>query len=118
AQGVQFARQEIASRRVHDPTWVGTATLSSDPINGSRWEIKAGENLWVKHMYEPKRFDGQGGLLLHISQANVKQGGDVGLSLSYLADDMTTLASIMRNNKDNMDPARRRSDSRSSRSVF
>jgi hypothetical protein len=108
AEGLVFARGEIQAALRHDPMWVGSATLSMDPENGSRWEMRAGQNLFVKFAYPaPVRRGVDDGLLLHISQATVTLGGDVALELSYLGHDMTTLAAIVKRNKDNLDPARR-----------
>ncbi|MGV8972723.1 MAG: discoidin domain-containing protein [Rhodoglobus sp.] len=116
AEGAAFARGEIRARIVNDPLWVGSATLTMDPENGSRWEIKAGQNLFVKFMYPPlSRIKVDDGLLLHISQASVTPGGEVTVQLSYLGHDMTTLAAIMRRNKDTLDPARRGANNRGSR---
>lgn len=107
-QGKAFARGEIQPRLDKDPMWVGSATLTMDPEEGSRWEMRAGENLYVRFMYPPPKRRGlDDGLLLHISQASVTPGGEVSLELSYLGHDMTTLAAIKRRNKENKDPARR-----------
>ena len=114
-EGVKFARQEIKPRYSDDPMWVGSATLSDDPENGSRWDIEAGQNIFLRHMIPPPQAADQTGLLLHISQASVTPGGDVSLQLSYLAHDMTTLAAIKRRNKDVMDPARRSPQQRTAR---
>ena len=116
-EGTKFARGEIQARLNNDPQWVGSATLSMDPEEGSRWEIKAGQNLFIKFMQPaPSRKGIDDGLLLHISQTTVAPGGDVTVQLSYLGYDMTTLAAIKRRNKDTFDPARRRGmQSRSSR---
>lgn len=126
AEGTAFALGEIQARINYDPMWVGSATLKMDPEEGSRWEIKAGENLFAKFMYPPLRstntqngiieiLPSEDGLLLHISQSSVTPGGDVSLQLSYLAHDMTTLAAIQKRNKDTLDPARRGVQPRSSR---
>lgn len=115
-QGSKFAQGEIYARRLMDPQWVGSATFKMDPENGSRWEMKAGENLFVKFMYPPnKRVGLDDGLLLHYSQITVTPGGDVTAQLSYLGHDMTTLSAIQKRNKDTLDPARRAITNRSSK---
>jgi len=116
ADGVKFARGEIQARINFDPQWVGSATLTMDPENGSRWEMRAGENIFFKFMYAPlRRFGIDDGLLLHISQVTVTPGADVTLQLSLLAHDMTTLAAIKNRNKDTLDPARRGAQGRISK---
>lgn len=114
-QGAKFAIGEVGPRSKFDPMWVGSATLDMDPENGSRWEMRAGENLFVKYMYPPlSRFGIDDGLLLHMSQVTVTPGGSVTAQLSYLGHDMTTLASIQKHNKDTLDPARRKLSARAS----
>jgi len=112
AEGIGYARREIKPRQNNDPLWVGSATVTMDPENGSRWEMRAGQNIFVKFFYRPGTQPGGGdGLLLHISQASVNPGGSVSLQLSYLAHDMTTLAAIRDRNKNTLDPARRKTQS-------
>lgn len=115
AQGVKFAQGEINPRRIYDPLWVGSVTFEMDPENGSRWEMRAGENLFVKFMYPPLSRFSEDGLLLHMSQVSVTPGGSVTAQLSFLGHDMTTLAAIKKNKKDTLDPARRGSTNRSSK---
>lgn len=109
AQASEFARREIRPRQVHDPQWIGSATISMDPENGSRWEMKAGQNLFVKYLIPPLTQIAKGvdGLLLHMSQVSVTPGGSVTAQLSYLAHDMTTLSALQKRNKNSIDPARR-----------
>lgn len=109
AQAAAFARREIQPKSDHDPQWVGSATFNMDPENGSRWEMKAGQNLFVKYMLPPLTQIAKGidGLQLHMSQVSVTPGGSVTAQLSYLAHDMTTLASLIQRNKNTVDPARR-----------
>jgi peptidoglycan hydrolase-like protein with peptidoglycan-binding domain len=114
--GSKFARGEIQARIDNDPLWVGSATLTMDPENDSRWEMRAGENLFVKYIVPaPKRKGKDDGLLLHMSQAAITPGGSVTVQLSYLGHDMTTLAAIMKRNKDTLDPARRGANNRTSK---
>lgn len=115
AQGAKFARGEIQPRIIYDPLWVGSATFTMDPEHGSRWEMKAGENLFVKYMYPPNSKLGEDGLLLHMSQVSVTPGGSVSAQLSYLGHDMTTLAAIRDRNKNTLDPARRGTTDRASK---
>lgn len=115
-QGVKSARDEAQVGEKHEPHWVGSATFEMDPEEGSRWEMKAGENLYVKFMFPPpKRIGLDDGLLLHMSQVSVTPGGSVTAQLSFLGHDMTTLASIRSRNKDTRDPARRQISGRRSR---
>ena len=116
AEASRFARQEIAPMYIFDPMWVGSVTFAMDPENGSRWEMRAGENLFVKFMFPPFiKFGIEDGLLLHMSQVTVTPGGSVTAQLSYLSHDMTTLASIKNRNKSTIDPARRALSPRSSK---
>lgn len=115
-EGMRFAQQEINTRIRNDPPWVGSATIKGDPEEGSRWEIRAGQNIFIKHFFAPlARLGIDDGLLLHISQATVNPGGDVTVQLSFLAHDMTTLAAIKNRNKNTLDPARRGVQTRNSR---
>lgn len=115
AEATRYAVSEVGPRSRFEPMWVGSATLDMDPENGSRWEMRAGENLFVKYMYPSLYNIGiDDGLLLHMSQVAVTPGGNVTAQLSYLAHDMTTLASIKQNNKDTLDPARRKMTARAS----
>lgn len=117
-QATRFAVSEVGPRSRFDPMWVGSATFDMDPENGSRWEMRAGENLYVKYMYPPlSRIGIDDGLLLHMSQVSVTPGGSVSAQLSYLAHDMTTLASLRKRNKDTLDPARRKLSPRASQIV-
>lgn len=114
-QATRYAVSEVGPRSRFDPMWVGSATIEQDPENGSRWEMRAGENLYVKYMYPPlNRFGIDDGLLLHMSQVSVTPGGSVSAQLSYLGHDMTTLAAIRNRNKDTLDPARRKMTARAS----
>jgi len=118
AQGRAFANREIQPAREYDPQWVGSATINMDPEEGSRWEMRAGQNLFVKYFHPPlmQLAEGVDGLLLHMSQVSVTPGGSVTAQLSYLAHDMTTLSALMKRNKSTIDPARRTNqNSRSSK---
>lgn len=115
AEASRYAISEVGPRSRFEPMWVGSATLEQDPENGSRWEMRAGENLFVKYMYpELYKIGIDDGLLLHMSQVTVTPGGSVSAQLSYLAHDMTTLAAIKQHNKDTLDPARRKMTARAS----
>lgn len=115
AEATRFAISEVGPRSRFDPMWVGSATIDMDPENGSRWEMRAGENLFVKYMYPAlNRIGIDDGLLLHMSQVVVTPGGSVSAQLSYLGHDMTTLAAIKQRNKDTLDPARRKMSARAS----
>lgn len=108
AMGMSYALGEIQPALDHAPMWVGSATLTMDPENGSRWEMKAGQNIYFKFLPPvPQKVHIDDGILLHMSQVTVTPGGDVNLELSYLGHDMTSLAAIRKRNKDNLDPARR-----------
>lgn len=70
-----IAAQNEAKRNV-TPGWAGTVTLSIDPEEGSRFRIKAGDNLLLRN------YRGED-LMLHIAGADIDM---VGLSVTLTVD--------------------------------
>jgi len=83
---------------------VGTITLTSDPEEGSRFDIREGHN--VSLLY----YRGATRLLhvAHVAQAPETDGGPVTLTVDGAARDMMTLAAILERDRDTKDPAGRR----------
>lgn len=50
------------------PGWLGTITMRSDPAEGHRFEIKAGQNIFV-NQFDPFRKNSPAGFLFFIAQA-------------------------------------------------
>lgn len=75
--------------RNQDPGYYGNITLSVDPEQGSRFEIKAGQNI------EYKGYRGQN-LLFHITEAQIDlQGMTVSLTVDTRARDQQTVAAMI-----------------------
>ena len=108
------ADQQI--QRESSPGWFGTITLSSDPQEGSRFEIKAGTNLLLRHFrkHVPKNEDDplpdpeEQGIVLHVAQAEVNfDNGTVDLTVDSKARDLATLAQLIERTKsENQNPAK------------
>jgi len=118
--GMDSARREIQAKLANDPMWVGSAILNGDPEEGSRWEMRAGQNIFIRFLHAPANSpwttpEVDEGILFHISQARVTPGSEVSLELSYLGHDMTTLAALKRRDRDTTDPALRDNSTRGAR---
>lgn len=87
-----------------DPaTFSGSLTLSVDPEEGSRFEMKAGENIVLKSHRGVDRF-------LHIASVNVNWASQtVGLTVDERSRDALTLAAIRQRRRETLDPTRRNS---------
>ena len=97
-QGVTSAQGEIS--RANQVDFSVTLTLRVDPEEGSRFEIRAGQNLVLKQYRGANR-------VLHISKVDVQvQSQTVTLTVDSQARDLATLAQIRRRNRDATDPAR------------
>lgn len=108
------ARQVTLAARQGDPNWVGSLVLDADPEEGSRYDMRAGQNVWLKLFTPPRRFwkggilaDADDGILLHISRCSVVPGGAVTCEVSYLGHDFQTLAALRGRQRDSSDRARR-----------
>lgn len=103
AEGVQSARAEL--KRDVNPGWSGTLELTTDPEEGSKLDIRAGQNIGIRHHH------GAAVRLFHIAQADVAQDGPgwkVTLTVDTNARDTITLAGIRARDKEAAtDPARR-----------
>lgn len=111
AEGILSARREIEQ---YDAGWTGTVTLRSDPEEGSRFEILAGQNLHLMNFAD-------GDWLLHIADVDVSDPGESGavtLTVDERARDLMTLSAIRARNRDTKDPAgRQRPTHRNSKQV-
>lgn len=82
--------------------YVGTFTLRLDPNEGSRFEIREGQNFLLQGHRGVDR-------LFHISQVDVDwEGQSVTLTVDTRARDQMTLAAILDRERENHDPARRK----------
>lgn len=111
------AEQQILKEST--PGWYGTVTLKSDPEEGSRFEIKAGHNIRLRHFREhvrgndetfldPLPGETERGVILHVSQANIDfENGTVDLTVDSKFRDLATLAMLIERTKsENQDPAK------------
>lgn len=93
AQATASARRELRNQRT--PGWTGTVTLACDPEEGARWQIRAGENIRLRH------FDGPDGTLLHIASVTCNlSAGTVTLTVDEEARDLMTLSQIIERNRE------------------
>jgi hypothetical protein len=98
-EGRRSAVAELARERT--PGWAGTITLSADPPEGSRWDVREGQNILLRGWF---RVD----VLLHIAQVVADPwSGTVTLTVDEKARDLVTLGGILSRNRDSKDdPAR------------
>lgn len=87
---------------VHQAGFMGTITLKADPNEGSRFEIRAGDNFLLQNHRA-------GDTLLHIAQVDVNwEDQSVELTVDERARDYATIGSILVRDRENIDPARRK----------
>ena len=99
AEAAQSARLQLS--RANGVDFSGTLTLSIDPEAGSRWHIRAGQNINLKW------YRGRPTTLLHIARVECSpESGTVTLTVDTQARDLPTLAAVRQRNKDATDPAR------------
>lgn len=88
---------EDAQRTVEqneDPGWIGSITLHADPNEGSRLEIRAGQNIRVQGYHGDN-------LLLHIAKATVDyQSLSTTLQVDTHARDLVTLTAQLQRDRD------------------
>lgn len=90
AQGVIAANAMLA--RDQEPGYLGRITLNADPEEGSRFEIRAGDNIKLRDFRGTNHTTGT---LFHISEVTVDyQSGQVSLSVDTKARDLLTLSAI------------------------
>lgn len=99
---IQSAEREIARDYTEQPDWLGSITLSADPNEGSRFDIRAGQNIKVRG------FQGAD-ILFHIAQVSVNWSNlEVTLQVDTKARDLMTLVAIkQRNEEARIDPSSR-----------
>lgn len=91
-------------RREKVPAYTGTLTLLTDPIEGCRFEIRAGQNIKFKH----HRGSGDAGRIFHISEAEKDWTNlQVTLQVDEKARDWQTLAAIRQRYREGTDPSGR-----------
>jgi hypothetical protein len=89
AQGVIAANAIL--ERDKEAGYLGRIMLNVDPEEGSRFKIRAGENILLKEF----RGSGQPGVLFHIAEVSTSyQSGQVSLSVDTKARDLLTLSAI------------------------
>jgi hypothetical protein len=98
AQATRSAQAELA--RTPTPGWVGEIVLTADPIEGSRLDIREGQNIRVLgHLATD--------VVLHIAQVSVQDDRSVRLTVDEHYRDLVTLAGILSRDKESAtDPAR------------
>lgn len=98
-EGIISARQEV--ERDSEPGYFGTITLTADPPEMSRFEIRGGMNILVRGHRGADR-------LMHIADVQVDwPGRSVSLIVDEKARDVMTLASMMQDERETSDRARR-----------
>lgn len=89
--------------RERDPGWSGSITLSIDPEEGSRFRIKAGSRIKVRHLAG----SGQDGIDLHVARCEVSpEDGTVALTVDNRARDALTVEQALARIRDTRDPAK------------
>jgi hypothetical protein len=96
AQATRSAVAEIA--RSSTPGWVGEIVFRADPQEGSKWDIREGQNVLVKGWTT-------GDILVHIAgvRASPPKGTDPGsvtLTVDAHARDLMTLGAVLRRDRD------------------
>lgn len=86
-----------------NPGWTGTLTMTADPEQGSRFDIRAGDNIAIRHHH------GWAKRLFRVVEANVDLDSlTVTLNIDTNARDKVTLVGLQeRDNEAKSDPARR-----------
>lgn len=99
-QGSRWLQAEIAKDSV--APFVGTLVLKTDPAEGSRFDIRSGENIVLEnHRGVDRRF--------HIVEKHVDfQSLTVSLTVDEKARDLMTVSAIIARDKSSVEPARRR----------
>lgn len=88
------ASSQVLKDRGYPADYIGSLTLSADPQEGHRFEIKAGQNILVKSHHGSDR-------LFHIARAEVDpEGGTTKLTVDEGGRDALTLVEIIKRNKD------------------
>lgn len=73
------AKRNARARRLRNGGWAGTITLTQDPTECSRFDLRAGNNIRLRHL----KGTGSDGLRLHISSVQVDwQSGAVTLAVA------------------------------------
>lgn len=98
-RGIASAKQMLARDKV--PGWVGSITLTSDPAEGSRRDIVAGQNIRLRRWHGSNP-------LLHIARAEWDDAGQsMTLTVDDKARDLMTVAQVYQRNRDVADPVGR-----------
>lgn len=101
ADGTKAAQRIL--QREREPGWTGTISLKSDPEEGSKFEIKAGDNILVKYFMG----SGEDGMMFHIASAEVDyEGGTISLTVDTRGRDLLTLEQALQRYRESKNPAR------------
>jgi hypothetical protein len=119
AEAIRSAKAEVYPSGLYEPNIVGSVTLKIDPVEGSRFQIHAGENILLKYAQPPAKnsvifkggaydnYPNYDGLLLHISAASHDfMGGQTQLTVSSRPHDLQTIGQIIERNRLNASPGR------------
>lgn len=109
-EAVQSALEEY-TRLTSPPNYYGTLTFKADPENGSRFDLRAGQNILAKGL--------QGAdVLLHVAQATLRPAQlETVCQVDTKARDLLTLSQVRRRDRDAVDPVKRPRTYRNSRQV-
>lgn len=88
--------------RDNPAAYAGTITLKADPQEGSRFDIRGGDNIKLRGHHGVDR-------MLHVAEANIDlQALTVTCTVDEKARDILTLAAILDRDRENTDPGRRK----------
>lgn len=100
AEATRSSKQMLERTRPAD--YVGTITLSADPQEGHRFEMRAGQNILFRNHHGVDR-------KFHIARAEIDPGsGTVTLDVDEAGRDALTLAEIKKRNTENATPTWKR----------
>ena len=119
-----FRSSQQQLEKEKDPGWFGRITLNSDPEEGSRFEVKAGENIRLRYFrgHVPRDEDDldppedEQGIVLHVAKVQCDfESGSVELTVDSKFRDLATLAGLIERLKsERKDPAKTLMANRSS----
>jgi hypothetical protein len=89
--------------RDEDPGLAGNATLNVDPEEGSRYLIKGGDSIKIKHL----RGKGTDGVIFHIASASTNvNDGTVNLTIDTKFRDLLTVEEVLQRTRDPLTPVK------------
>lgn len=104
------ANQQL-TRDTTPPNYYGRISFKADPVEGSRFDIRAGQNIRAQGL--------QGAdVVLHVVQSSVKPASlETTVQVDSKARDLLTLTQVMRRDREAIDPVKRPRTYRNSRQV-